>query len=206
MSATNSLHYQLCCEAAKWLRRRKHDYKKCESKPCYKPEFCRVCHSYKYVAVEINTYGIEQTDVWGWNGYETAVIEVKTSHNDFLNDMKKECRQDTFKDLQCGNYRWYLCPEDVIKPSELPSNWGLLYWNGKSISHVVAPKCVNCAYKGDLLIIYSILRREGLKGQIFNYRGTNDTIKPKTVIDYDDMKPLDSDISKVVSENLFNMV
>ena len=30
MSATNSLHYQLCTEGAKWLRRRKHDWKKYE--------------------------------------------------------------------------------------------------------------------------------------------------------------------------------
>lgn len=35
MSTTNSLHYQLCTEGAKWLRRRKHDWKKCEAKPCH---------------------------------------------------------------------------------------------------------------------------------------------------------------------------
>lgn len=129
MSASNSLHYRLCVEGAKWLHRKKHDYKKCDGRECERPEFCKACVSYKYVAVELNTYGIEQCDVWGWNGYVTAVIEVKTSHNDFLNDRKKECRQDEYKDMQCGNYRWYLCPEGVIKPEEIPEGWGLLYWN-----------------------------------------------------------------------------
>lgn len=183
MSASDSLHYQLCLEGAKWLHRRKHDFNKCPKKECYKPEFCRVCHQYKYVAVEINTYGAEQTDVWGWwDGYlSSAVIEVKTSHADFLNDMKKKCRQDSFKDLQCGNYRWYLCPEGVIKADELPENWGLLYWDGKRVKHVVAPKFVECTHKGDMLIINSILRRENFPSKIFNYRGTNDTIKPKKI-------------------------
>lgn len=174
MSASNSLHYRLCVEGAKWLHRKKHDYKKCDGRECERPEFCKACVSYKYVAVELNTYGIEQCDVWGWNGYVTAVIEVKTSHNDFLNDRKKECRQDEYRDMQCGNYRWYLCPEGVIKPEEIPEGWGLLYWNN-GVRIVSAPKYMECAYKGDMLIIYSILRREGLKGRIFNYRESDVT-------------------------------
>lgn len=181
MSATDSLHYQLCVEGGKWLRRRKFDYKRCQGKACRKPEFCRVCRAYKYVAVEINTYGAEQTDVWCWCGDLTAVIEVKTSHADFVNDGKKKCRSEEYKDLQCGNLRWYLCPEGVIKAEELPDGWGLLYWNGREVYHVAAPKYVECTYKGDMRVIYSILRREGFSEKIFNYRGTNDTIKPKRI-------------------------
>lgn len=30
-----------------------------------------------------------------------------------------------------GNYRYYLCPENVIKESELPDGWGLTYVNEK---------------------------------------------------------------------------
>lgn len=179
MSASDSLHYKLCVEGAKWLHKRKFNYNKCQNKECHKPEFCKVCRPYKYVAVEICTYGAEQTDVWGWCGDLTAVIEVKTSHADFLNDSKKKCRQEEFKDLQCGNLRWYLCPEGVIKPDELPQGWGLLYWNGKSVYHVAAPKYFCCTYRGDMFVIYSILRRENFSEKIFNYRGTNDTIKPK---------------------------
>lgn len=170
MSATNSLHYQLCVEGARWLHRRKGDYRKCPQKECFNKGFCRECRKYNYVTVELNTYGAEQTDIWGWDGCSTAVIEVKTSHADFLNDTKKKCRSKEYKNLWCGNVRWYLCPDGVIKPDELPENWGLLYWDGKNIKHVVAPKRVDCVHAGDLLIIHSILRREGFPQKIFNYR------------------------------------
>jgi hypothetical protein len=195
MNATNSLHYQLCVEGAKWLRRRKHDYKKCESKPCHKGEFCRHCLSFKYVAVELNTYCTEQTDVWGYDGNVTAVIEVKTSHSDFLADKKKWWRGEESEKcgLQAGMLRWYLCPSGVINADELPSGWGLLYWDGKNIEHVVAPTPFENTLKSDMRILYSLLRREGFKEKIYNYRGTNTTIKPKVVLDVDEMKPLDSD-------------
>lgn len=180
MSATDSLHYQLCVEGAKWLRRKKYDYDKCKQRDCRKPEFCRVCKQYQYIAVELNTYGGEQTDVWAWGTSGTAVIEVKTSHADFVNDAKKPCRQESYRDLWCGIIRWYLCPENVIKPDELPPYWGLLYWDGKRIKHVAAPTPdPNHNYCGDMFIIHSLLRRENFPQKIFNYRGTNTTIKPQ---------------------------
>ena len=215
MSATSSLHYQLCCEAAKWLHRRKHDVNKCPSKPCYRGHgFCRACIAFKFVTVELCTYGTEQADVWGFNGTESAVIEVKTTHADFLNDKKKWFRSDVAErcGLQAGAYRWYLCPTDVIKADELPQGWGLLYWDGKQITHVVAPTRFENSWKVDLHFLYSLLLREKFPQKIFNYRGQNTTIKPKTVFDPykvlnpNEMKSLDSDISHVVSDNLFDLI
>lgn len=81
--------------------------------------------------------GTENPDVWGWDGYYTCIIEVKTNHSDFLADKKKYWRT-TRPEYQAGNIRWYLCPENLIKPSELPEGWGLLYWNGKRITPAVA--------------------------------------------------------------------
>ena len=92
MSKTDSLHYQLCLEGAKWLHRQKRNINRCEKRYCHKREFCYCCYKFKYVAVEINTAGAENTDVWGYDGCYSAVIEVKTSHSDFLSDMKKWCR------------------------------------------------------------------------------------------------------------------
>lgn len=51
--------------------------------------------------------------------------------------------------------RWYLCPEGVIKPDELPEGLGLLYWDGKRIIPQVAP----VTSIADMKILYSILRR-----------------------------------------------
>ena len=181
MSATNSLHYQLCIEGAKWLRRKKHDYKKCANKECHNKGFCRTCLSFKYVTVELCTYCIEQTDVWGYDGNVTAIIEVKTSHSDFVNDSNKWWRGKEAEQcgLQAGMIRWYLCPSGVISKEELPSGWGLLYWNGKDIEHIVAPSVFENTYKADMRILYSLLRRENFPQKIFNYRGMNTTIKPK---------------------------
>ena len=182
MSKTDSLHYQLCLEGAKWLHRQKWDINRCEKRYCRKPEFCQCCYRFKYVTVELCTVGTENCDVWGFDGDFTAVIEVKTSHADFLADKKKWFRSKVAEDegLQAGKFRWYLCPEGVIKPEELPEGWGLLYWNGKKIIHIKgAPSHKNTA-RADLLILSSILRRENFPAKIYNYRPQNTTIKPQT--------------------------
>lgn len=45
MSKTESLHYKLCCEGAKWMRKQKWS-------------------SYKIVAIELCTVNAENPDVW----------------------------------------------------------------------------------------------------------------------------------------------
>lgn len=175
MSKTDSLHYQLCIEGAKWLHRQKRNINKCPQRDCRKPEFCQTCYRFKWVAVELCTYGTENCDVWGYDGIYTAVIEVKTSHADFLNDRKKWWRGVAAKelDLQAGTFRWYLCPDGMIKPEELPEGWGLLYWDGKKIIRIVAPKKNEHTWYADMRIFYSIIRREGFPEKIVNYRGQN---------------------------------
>lgn len=185
MSKTDSLHYQLCLEGAKWLHRKKRDINRCEKRYCHKPDFCWSCYPFKYVAVEINTAAAENPDVWGFDGNYSAVIEVKTSHSDFLADQKKWCRSKEAEEggFQAGNFRWYLCPEGVIKPDEVPEGWGLLYWNGKEIKWIKgAPKHENTS-RSDLLILASLLRREKFPQKIYNYRHQNTTIKPQKVYD-----------------------
>ena len=73
MSATNSLHYQLCCEGAKWLRNKKNRE--------------RWRGHWKYIWVEPGLVG-ENPDIWAFNGDDTICIEVKTSHADFVADQK----------------------------------------------------------------------------------------------------------------------
>ena len=175
MSQTNSLHYLLCLEGAKWLRRQKWNYNKCINKPCYVMRHCASpCKKHLWVAVELVTWSSELTDVWGlgaWN--ETSAIEVKTSHADFKADQKKWARSDDAmnRGMQAGNYRWYLCPEGVIKKEELPDKWGLLYWDGKRIYPVTPPtKFENTSY-ADMQVLTSILKREDFPQKVFNYRG-----------------------------------
>jgi len=184
MSKTNSLHYDLCVEGAKWLRRRQ-NYDRCKAKkPCFSPDLCRACrYPYQYVTVELCTIGTENTDVWGYNNDGTAVIEVKVSHADFMADQKKWWRSNdaAITGMQAGTHRWYLCTEGIIKPEELPDKWGLLYWDGKQIRPVVAPKAFDNTGRADMRILASILRREQFPEKIFNYRGAPSTIQPKTI-------------------------
>lgn len=56
----------------------------------------------------------------------SIVVEAKTSRADFLADRKKQHRQ---AERGCGNWRYFICPEGVVSPEELPQGWGLLLVN-----------------------------------------------------------------------------
>ena len=155
MSKTDSAHYRLCKAAAAWLQ---------------KVQNC------KYVAVELITYGSENPDVWGTTGWDSHIVEVKTSRRDFLNDRKKECRQPG---KGIGTYRYYLLPEGAFTIDEIPEQWGVLTHNGDKITSILRhPVCFSKAINEELAILCSIMRREGIKKQIFNYREKRAGIRP----------------------------
>lgn len=158
MSKTDSLHYELCCLGAKFLKSRKN------AEPWEIPN--------KYVAVELVTLTAENPDIWATNGYHTTLVEVKTTHSDFLADQKKWSRSKAaeLSDKQLGNYRYYLCPEGIIDESEIPEKWGLLVYDGKNIVKVRNATYQKSSTDAELLVLTSIMRREGIKPQIFNYR------------------------------------
>lgn len=71
--------------------------------------------------------GGEMPDAIGFRAtqeIETVVVEVKVSRADFLADRKKPHRADG---EGMGLYRYYMCPEGLIQPDELPPRWGLLW-------------------------------------------------------------------------------
>lgn len=68
----------------------------------------------------------------------SIVVEVKVSRSDFLADAKKPHRSG--ETLGMGNWRYYMCPEGVIKPEDLPEKFGLLYVNKRGhVKHIVSP-------------------------------------------------------------------
>lgn len=123
------LHRELCEIGAKWLKR---------------PE-SQKGHACHISIIEAACYG-ENPDVIGYrhgnpktydagtdkeyqSDYHvgTTLIEVKTSRSDFLVDKKKPHRLNPATGM--GKWRYYLCPEGVIKVEDLPPKWGLLYVN-----------------------------------------------------------------------------
>ncbi|QWV06183.1 hypothetical protein KQ246_07200 [Pseudoalteromonas shioyasakiensis] len=68
----------------------------------------------------------------------SIVVEVKVSRADFLADAKKAHRNG--ETLGLGNWRYYMCPEGLIKPEDLPEKFGLLYVNKRGhVKHIVSP-------------------------------------------------------------------
>lgn len=153
MSKTDSLHYKLCCKGAEWLMK----------KPWA---------GIKYTAVELICQGLEQTDVYGTNGFDSYIIEVKTNRSDFVNDLKKKVRREQFKKYQTGNWRYYLAPKGIIKIDQLPEKWGLIEYDIENDTMCLTREAEyqTCNNFGDITILCSIMRREGIKKQIFNYR------------------------------------
>jgi hypothetical protein len=145
-------HRELCIKAARHLK-----YKGIQP-----------FHRCQYVVCELERVG-ESPDAFGFGGATTQLIEVKISRSDFLSDKKKYWRQYPVHGL--GIFRSYLCPEGLIKESELPLNWGLLYIkNSGMIIEIVQPDFQESSHLTELALITSILRRENIKPQIFSYK------------------------------------
>lgn len=146
-------HRALCLLAAKWLRKNKLNAPVCP-----------------YVAVELVTAAKETPDVFGWNYWATVLIEVKVSRSDFLADAKKWVRQ--FPQKGMGAFRYYCCPECLITEEDLPENWGLLWSNENGIRLIKEATRQTACDTSEVGFLTSIMRRESIKPQIFNYRKT----------------------------------
>lgn len=78
------------------------------------------------------------------NSTETVVVEVKVSRSDFLADAKKAHRA---AGQGMGVYRYFMCPEGLIRPEEVPARWGLLYVDARGrVKAVLGPVALsnNC--------------------------------------------------------------
>jgi len=85
----------------------------------------------------------ENVDGIAFNGYGSFLIEAKMSRSDFLADKKKQFRCNPSDGV--GRYRYFACPEGLIKPEELPEKWGLIYISPKG--KVTMPKGYGGAIK-----------------------------------------------------------
>lgn len=109
-------HAHLCELGAKWLKKHTENM---------------VIPNCSVVAKELTALidSGEIPDIIGWCYWTSVLIEVKVSRADFLKDKKKPFRKNPSEGI--GEFRYYLCPENLIKENELPENWGLLYASEK---------------------------------------------------------------------------
>lgn len=81
-------------------------------------------------------YTGEAPDVIGWRvaygpsgGFDSVLIECKTSLSDFYADLKKPFRAYPAKGM--GVYRYYFAPLGLISTDLLPAKWGLIEVNAR---------------------------------------------------------------------------
>lgn len=111
----------------------------------------------------------EQPDVIGWRSGASCLIECKVSRADFLSDRKKAFRTKG----GMGDWRFFLCPPDVIKVEDLPAGWGLLWATGKRVLKISGfpPNTAwrSAPFNGNKLaenqMLVSALRRYAVRGQ-----------------------------------------
>lgn len=89
--------------------------------------------NYKIVAKEIKSMSDEIPDVIGFQYDISTLLECKVSRQDFLKDKSKKFR--TVGGV--GNFRFFICPENLILVEELPERWGLIYVDEKSRAKIV---------------------------------------------------------------------
>lgn len=119
----------------------------------------------------------EYPDILGMRGNGTLLIEVKATISDFLSDKNKKFRKNPA--LGMGDFRFYLCPTNLIKISELPENWGLIYVNADGKARCVHnPYCKSALgniwginlhtknHHAEHGLFYSAFRRLHIKGYI----------------------------------------
>lgn len=70
----------------------------------------------------------EKPDVLNFDSSGNSwLYEIKMSRSDFLADKNKYARK-SIEHGQFGDYRYFVCYGDFIKPNEVPDGWGLYHF------------------------------------------------------------------------------
>lgn len=131
-----------------------------------------------FVLTELVSYCGEIPDAIGWKDGMSLMVECKASRADFLSDHKKPHRQIPERGL--GMFRFFMCPEYMIQPEELPHGWGLVWVRHSGrVRQIVGPKgnILTCKdnerfrfdrrnVDGEIRLMQSALRRVHLRGDL----------------------------------------
>ena len=141
------MHQRLQQAAARWLKRQ-------QCGP-HRRSGCPV------VVLDIETCASETPDVIAWNSMISVMVECKASRADFLRDAKKPHRILT---QGIGNRRYYAAPEGMLKPEEMPVDWGLLEMDERGVIHVAKDaeeRALDCdSLMEERRVFVSIMRRK----------------------------------------------
>jgi hypothetical protein len=145
-------HSQLVASAAEWLRKYR----------------CGI------VLSEQACVSGEMPDAIGWKrACHSVVVECKISRADFVADQEKPFRQKP--ELGLGCERFYLTPEGLLHPEELPRGWGLLEAVKRKV-HIIRRSARNLrtavGFRNEMNLLLASLRRVEIR------------IEPQTITDF----------------------
>lgn len=128
----------------------------------------------------------EQPDAIGWRDTRSFMVECKASRADFLSDKNKFHRKNPQYAL--GDWRFYMCPPEIIQPSDIPDGWGLLWVYDRQVKRVHGvPKGNTGWYRtpfqghkvNESILLLSALRRLELRGYMPEiYKPLSDVTMP----------------------------
>lgn len=153
-SSHRARHAQLISRAVEWLRRR------------YQ---CGIVLSEQYCATG------EVPDVIAWKGFcKSVLVECKVSRTDFLADAAKPFRLKPEEGM--GSQRFYMAPAGMIRPVELPKQWGLLELRGREVAMMVKPGRADLRSEAGLMKEMNLL--------LASLRRVEVRIEPQTITDF----------------------
>jgi hypothetical protein len=118
----------------------------------------------------------EIPDAIGWKGFcHSVVVECKISRADFLADAAKPFRLRPDEGL--GAERLYLAPAGIIRPEELPKDWGLLEFARREVRLAVKPK-----KRTDQRTVVGLMKEMNLL--LASLRRVEVRIEPQTITDF----------------------
>ncbi len=117
---TTLKHAELCKLAVNWLKR---PYSRGGHGCTVAIDECRTGWAGEIPdAIGYRFSGMQDSSMDG-----TVLVECKVTRSDFLADKAKPHRQAG----GIGNWRYYMAPEGLIAPAELPEKWGLVEVNSR---------------------------------------------------------------------------
>lgn len=122
---------------------------------------------HKYSVVAVTEIMVKMTsevpDVLAFKASgQSTLFEIKVDRGDFKSDAKKSFRVN--EDAGIGLYRYYVVPEGLIQPQELPEGWGLLWFrpsDGKCFVKATSKRFLKRNHRAEAAMLVSALRRVG---------------------------------------------
>lgn len=142
-------HNELITVGAKWLRKHRENI---------------VIPNCTVVLSDLATIHVGRPDILGFSSDKSVLIEVKTSRSDFIAEKRKPTRK--IPHLEVGELRYYLCTSGLIDTEDLPTNWGLLWYDSANgeIKIVQEARVDRCNLTAERAMLVSLLRRNKIKG------------------------------------------